>query len=89
MKKIGAIAAALLLIALTAPASAQPVISDPGICAQFYPNANCTNLGPNNPYTGDYQRRGGTSGPLVGNSWEDHNANWDHGKRRPRRSYDR
>jgi hypothetical protein len=39
------------------PATAQQVISEPGYCAQFYPYANCQNKGPNNPYTGDYQRR--------------------------------
>jgi len=33
------------------------VIEDPGYCAQFYPNANCQNLGPGNPYTdGGYYR---------------------------------
>jgi hypothetical protein len=36
---------------------AQEVIYNPGYCAQFYPNANCQNKGPGNPYTGDYQRR--------------------------------
>lgn len=41
--------------ALISPAAAQPVISNPGYCAQFYPNANCQNLGPGNPYTGSYQ----------------------------------
>jgi hypothetical protein len=39
------------------PATAQEVISNPGYCAQFYPNANCQNKGANNPYTGDYQLR--------------------------------
>ncbi|MFX7556090.1 hypothetical protein ABTJ70_18845, partial [Acinetobacter baumannii] len=39
------------LLALAAPASAQHVISNPGWCAQFYPNANCQNLGRGNPYT--------------------------------------
>jgi hypothetical protein len=39
------------------PALAQAVIEDPGYCAQFYPNANCQNLGPGNPYTdGGYYR---------------------------------
>jgi hypothetical protein len=33
------------------------VIYNPGYCAQFYPNANCQNKGPNSPYTGDYQLR--------------------------------
>ena len=50
-------AAAILLISLATSAMAQQVISEPGYCAQFYPNANCQNKGPNNPYTGDYQHR--------------------------------
>jgi len=52
---LGAIA---LLSALAAPASAQHVIYNPGWCAQFYPNANCRNLGASNPYGdgGPYRR---------------------------------
>jgi hypothetical protein len=50
-------AAAIASLTLVSPALAQQVICDPGYCAQFYPNANCQNTGPNNPYTGDYQRR--------------------------------
>src|SRR6266852_6704692 len=50
-------AAVILSSALAGPAMAQEVISNPGYCAQFYPNANCQNKGPGNPYTGDYQRR--------------------------------
>ena len=50
-------AAFILSSALAGPAMAQEVISNPGYCAQFYPNANCQNKGPGNPYTGDYQRR--------------------------------
>jgi hypothetical protein len=49
--------AALLSAAAAMPATAQEVISNPGYCAQFYPNANCQNKGANNPYTGDYQLR--------------------------------
>ena len=45
--------AALAASALASPSLAQAVISDPGYCAQFYPNANCQNLGPGNPYTSD------------------------------------
>jgi hypothetical protein len=44
---IGAVAVA----AFATPALAQAVIEDPGYCAQFYPDANCQNLGPGNPYT--------------------------------------
>jgi hypothetical protein len=43
--------ATLLAAALTTPTAAQQVISEPGYCAQFYPNANCQNKGPGNPYT--------------------------------------
>jgi hypothetical protein len=46
------ILAVALLFALATPASAQHVIYNPGWCAQFYPNANCQNYGPGNPYTG-------------------------------------
>jgi hypothetical protein len=49
--------ALVLASALAGPAMAQEVIYNPGYCAQFYPNANCQNKGPGNPYTGDYQRR--------------------------------
>jgi hypothetical protein len=50
-------AAALLSAAVATPAAAQEVVYNPGYCAQFYPNANCQNKGPNSPYTGDYQQR--------------------------------
>jgi hypothetical protein len=50
---------ALLTAALMVPAAAQEVISEPGYCAQFYPNANCENKGPGNPYSdGGYWRDG-------------------------------
>ncbi|WJR77327.1 hypothetical protein [Bradyrhizobium sp. NP1] len=42
---------AVLLSLWITPASAQHVTSNPGWCAQFYPNANCQNYGPGNPYT--------------------------------------
>jgi hypothetical protein len=69
-------AAAILSAALATPAMAQQVISNPGYCAQFYPNANCQNKGPNNPYTGDYQRRiaAGNNG-----NWNDDWNNNGHG----------
>jgi hypothetical protein len=50
------LAAAAILSLLGTPAMAQQVISEPGYCAFFYPNANCQNKGPGNPYTGGYQR---------------------------------
>jgi hypothetical protein len=58
-------AVAIAATALATPVSAQAVISDPGYCAQFYPNANCQNLGQGNPYNGDYQARG---------NWQDNYA---------------
>jgi hypothetical protein len=54
---LGAAAAALSSV-LAGTALAQPVIDNPAKCANFYPNANCLNEGPGNPYTGNYQRQG-------------------------------
>jgi hypothetical protein len=42
-------AATLVAAASATPGLALAVIDDPGYCAQFYPNANCQNLGPSNP----------------------------------------
>ena len=59
-------AAAMAAAAFATPALAQAVISEPGYCAQFYPDANCQNLGPGNPYTdGNYVRD---------NNWQNGNA---------------
>ena len=60
---------AVVTATLGSPASAQAVVSNPGYCAQFYPNANCQNKGYDSPYTGSYQRIGGTSGQLGFNSF--------------------
>ena len=59
MTKFGILgAAAILASALAGPALAQEVIINPGKCAQYYPNANCQNYGPGNPYRGThFQRR--------------------------------
>jgi hypothetical protein len=62
---------AVLSAAIAIPAAAQPVISEPGYCAFFYPNANCQNKGPGNPYTDPNYRRdalqyGPSSGQTVG-----------------------
>jgi hypothetical protein len=55
--------AALVLSALSAtPALAQQAMSEPAYCAFFYPNANCQNKGPGNPYTDpNFRREGGLS----------------------------
>jgi hypothetical protein len=53
VKLLGAVA---ILSSLSATqTSAQAVIQEPGYCAFFYPNANCQNKGPGNPY-GNYQQ---------------------------------
>jgi hypothetical protein len=70
-------AAALVASALASPAMAQEVVTNPGYCAQFYPNANCQNKGPGNPYTGSYQRQ---------QNWQDQGYRQD---RRWRDSYNR
>jgi hypothetical protein len=55
-KLLGAVA--ILSTAIATPVLAQQVISEPGYCAFFYPNANCQNKGPGNPYTDPNARRG-------------------------------
>jgi len=73
MKLVLTGAAALIAAASVTPALAQAVIEDPGYCAQFYPNANCQNLGPGNPYTdGGYYR----------NNWQNGHASAEHHRRR-------
>ena len=57
MTKFALLSAAALVCVAAATPAAQEVIYNPGYCAQFYPYANCRNKGPNDPYTGDYQRR--------------------------------
>ena len=56
---------AVLSTVIVTPVTAQPVMTEPGYCAFFYPNANCQNKGPGNPYTDpNYRRNGGqSSGP--------------------------
>jgi hypothetical protein len=78
MTKIGLLGAATVVLssALAGPIMAQQVITNPGYCAQFYPNANCQNKGPNNPYTGDYQRRTQRDNGNWGS-----NANWNDDRR--------
>jgi hypothetical protein len=65
LRLLGAVA--ILAIAIASPVLAQAVISEPGYCAQFYPNANCQNKGYGNPYTGSsgYYQRGMDPGMYV------------------------
>jgi hypothetical protein len=72
--KFTLIGAAVLVTAASAtPALAQAVIEDPGYCAQFYPNENCQNLGPGNPYT---------DGGYFRNNWQNSNASVVHHRQR-------
>jgi hypothetical protein len=62
---------AVLSTAIVMPVNAQQVISEPGYCAFFYPNANCQNKGPGNPYTDpnfhhNQEAQGWSSGKTVG-----------------------
>lgn len=69
-------AAVVAATALVTPVEAQEVIYNPGYCAQFYPNANCQNKGPGNPYTGSYQaRRWGNDYAYMGH------GRWHHARR--------
>lgn len=49
IKLLGATAIAATMLA--GSAMAQAVVTNPGRCAAQFPNANCQNLGPGNPYT--------------------------------------
>jgi hypothetical protein len=49
--------AAAVLSQLALPAMAQAVIYEPGYCAQYYPDANCQNMGPGNPNSREYRSR--------------------------------
>ena len=69
-------AAAVLLVLGAAPALAQAVIQEPGYCAFFYPNANCQNKGPGNPYSGSYQRHLAYGAPYRGHWHRD----WRHSR---------
>ena len=71
-------AAALAAAAFATPALAQAVISDPGYCAQFYPNANCQNLGPGNPYTDSGYRHRRVSSRQNNGDWNNstHTGFW-------------
>jgi len=75
MTKLGLLGATAVVLssALAGPAMAQQVIYNPGYCAQYYPDANCQNKGPNNPYTGDYQRR------IADQQNHRVNGDWDNG----------
>jgi hypothetical protein len=61
---------AVLSAGMAMPALAQAVISEPGYCAFFYPNANCQNKGPGNPYTDPNYQRGAIQNDRTWSSGE-------------------
>lgn len=73
--------AATALAVMTLPAIAQQVMGEPGYCAFFYPNANCQNKGPGNPYTGDAWLRLNQGRPIAGSPQPDRIV-----KKRPHRT---
>ena len=73
-------AAALAATALVTPVQAQEVITNPGRCAQYYPNANCTNLGAGNPYTNGGYYVNGQGGWRNGYAYV-RNDDWHHHRR--------
>jgi hypothetical protein len=78
MTKFGTLGAAAVALssALAGAAMAQPVIDNPAKCANFYPNANCLNEGPGNPYTGNYQRQGHSPNNGWRNSRNEYGRNY-------------
>jgi hypothetical protein len=76
MKSTLIASATLVAAAYSTPALAQAVIDNPGMCAQLYPNANCEDLGPGNPYTdGGYYRNGWQNGKAFsGAQWRRYHA---------------
>lgn len=63
-------AVSLLSAVIATPAPAQQVIYEPGYCAFFYPNANCQNKGPGNPYTDPNYQRGAAQDARTWSSGE-------------------
>jgi hypothetical protein len=75
LRLVGATAAVVLASALAGPVMAQEVITNPGKCAQYYPNANCQNLGAGNPYTGSRYRH--RAAYRHNGDWNNSDNNWN------------
>ena len=74
-------AAVVAASALVSPVKAQAVIYNPAYCAQFYPNANCQNMGPGNPYTDGYPARSWRNDYADMEHWRWHHAHRHHHRR--------
>ncbi|MDH2399824.1 hypothetical protein QCM77_07665 [Bradyrhizobium sp. SSUT18] len=72
IKLLGATAIAATLVA--GSAMAQAVITNPGRCAAQFPNANCQNVGPGNPYTDSGYRHRRVSYRQSNGDW---NNDWN------------
>jgi len=72
IKLFGATAIAVTMLA--GAANAQAVINEPGRCSAQFPNANCTNLGPGNPYTDSGYRHRRVSYRQTNGDW---NNDWN------------
>ncbi|MDA9424048.1 MULTISPECIES: hypothetical protein [Bradyrhizobium] len=72
IKLLGATAIAATMLA--GPAMAQAVVTNPGRCSAQFPNANCQNLGPGNPYTDSGYRHRRMSYRHTNGDW---NNDWN------------
>ena len=70
--------AAAALAVMTASATAQQAMGEPGYCAFYYPNANCQNKGPGNPYTDPNYHRSSAGNAAA---WSTHETVGVAGKR--------
>jgi len=72
IKLLGAVAIAATTLA--GPAMAQAVVNNPARCSAQFPNANCQNLGPGNPYTDSRYRHRRVSERQTNGDW---NNDWN------------
>ncbi|MDA9464191.1 hypothetical protein [Bradyrhizobium sp. CCBAU 53415] len=72
IKLLGATAIAATMLA--GSAMAQAVVTNPGRCSAQFPNANCQNLGPGNPYTDSGYRHRRMSYRHTNGDW---NNDWN------------
>ncbi|MEY9185791.1 hypothetical protein ABIG06_007346 [Bradyrhizobium sp. USDA 326] len=72
IKLLGATAIAATMLA--GSAMAQAIVTNPGRCSAQFPNANCQNLGPGNPYTDSGYRHRRVSYRQTNGDW---NNDWN------------
>ncbi|UPK24642.1 hypothetical protein [Bradyrhizobium sp. 195] len=84
IKLLGATAIAATMLA--GSAMAQAVVTNPGRCSAQFPNANCQNLGPGNPYTDSGYRHSRASYRQT-NSYRQANGDWNNDWNRSRTGF--